>query len=156
MHRIFPRWFYTAPVGTVIWIATMWCTFHNFDLLGKNGGPWWFWAFAIAMACASVFLTYVLVRDADPPRQSEGTSGPRVIPYRAYLVIHLDIRQSPPVATFADVYSASASDLTSVGGEAHADLYSLTGESYHQAHEELMQIIPLYFPWVMPLLTRQR
>jgi hypothetical protein len=154
MRRHFPTWFYTPSVGSVLLIALLWLSFHNFDVLGKNGGPTWYWAFSIALACASVFLTYVLVKAGDEPLEAEPEAPP--IRYRAYLVLHINTRQHPPVVTFAHVYSASARDLTLTGGEAHADLYSLTADSYHEAHEELMQIIPLYFPWVVPLLTRQQ
>jgi hypothetical protein len=88
---------------------------------------------------------------ATPPKEPR----PRPAPYYAYLVLHLDTRQSPPTVVFADVYSAKGQDLTRFGHEANVDLYRVSGSSFHEASEELEQIIPLYFPWVMPLRRRR-
>lgn len=87
--------------------------------------------------------------------------GPVLLPqqrerHRAYLVLHLDLRHSPPVATFACIYSNSARDLTMTGApEARADLYMVECDTFEEALREMERIQPLYFPWVTPLLVRR-
>ena len=73
----------------------------------------------------------------------------------AYLVIHFNIKVSPPVATFVCIYSASARHLTNAGtGEAKADIYKVSAPTFAEAHAEMQRIAPLYFPWVTPLMRR--
>ncbi len=148
-RRIFPRWFYTPPVGTVTLLAVMWFTFHNFDLWST--AHWWYRAFTLALALATGALTYLIVKSdmgSVPVR-----SRPKAIHY-AYLVVHIDTRQSPPVAKFACIYSSRGQDLTMTGGEAHADVYRVSGDTYAEAANHMRRVAPLYFPWIEPLLVR--
>ncbi len=110
-------------------------------------------AIALIIGCSLPVAWFVI---SDPLRRPSLQVPARAIPYSAYLVVHLNTRQSPPMATFVGIYSSSASDLTNIGGEAHADLYEVTAASYHEASEEMARIAPIYFPWVVPLMTRNR
>lgn len=154
MRKRFPRWFYTTP-GTVLWLAFIWLTFGCVDMLIKGGAPRWFSVLTVVVSCVAIVITYIQVTGVGASA-SASAAPPAFVPYRAYLVIHFDIKQTPPVATFVDIYSASARHLTSIGGEGKADLYVAEGNSYHEASESLERIAPLYFPWVVPLMTRSR
>lgn len=147
---IFPAFMYTPAFGWALLIAMLWLNFKALDVFhGMARLP-----FVVFTTIGVLFLGRELLRGKDflkepaPPRAR--------VRMRAYLVVHLDTKQSPPIATFVDIYSASARDLTSIGGEAHADLYVLECDSYHEASEELRRVATLYFPWVVPLMTRSR
>jgi hypothetical protein len=76
---------------------------------------------------------------------------------RAYLVVHLDLRVSPPTAIFVHIYSNKARDLTLTGvPEARADLYMVEADTFQEALDEMTRIQPLYFPWATPLMTRKQ
>jgi hypothetical protein len=76
---------------------------------------------------------------------------------RCYLVVHLDLKVTPPAVAFVHTYSCSAKDLTHTGArEARADLYMVEADTFQAALDEMRRVQPLYFPWVTPYLTRNR
>ncbi len=151
--RLFPAFVYTRPFAWALLVASLWLNFKALDVFhGMTRLP-----FVVFTTISVMFLGRELLRGEDFLKEPPPPARPRVpYRYRAYLVVHLNIKRSPPVATFAGIYSSSSRDLTSIGGEAHADLYSVEADSYHQASEELERIAPLYFPWVEPLMRRYR
>lgn len=110
-----------------------------------------FWAIvgALVAVCQIVALSPTPAAAPAPPRRPER--------HRAYLVVHLDLSASPPVAKFVTTYSSSAKDLTLTGlNEARADLYMCEAPTLEEALEHLRYIQPSYFPWATPLMTRKR
>lgn len=121
------------------------------------------WIFAVGAAALYVLtvyaIAYVLARLEQRSSVVAGIRSRGAQPFRpisqAYLVVHLDLRQSPPVASFACIYSCSARDLTCIGGEARADVYKVEADTFEEALREMKRIQPLYFPWITPLMNRR-
>lgn len=148
--RLFPAFVYTVAFKQMLFIALMGINFKALDVFhGMARLP-----FLLFGLFGGAFLIRELWR--------ENPLNPASVPVRkapfhsAYLVVHLDIKQSPPVAVFVHIYSSSAKDMTTFGGEAKADLYHVRAEKFTEALREMEQIAPLYFPWVVPLMTRNR
>lgn len=122
------------------------------------------WFFGIGAAALYVLAMYVIAYVLSHLEQRRSVvagirgRGAQPVPFRslsrAYLVVHLDLRQSPPVASFACIYSCSARDLTCIGCEARADVYKVEADTFEEALREMKRIQPLYFPWLTPLMTR--
>lgn len=76
---------------------------------------------------------------------------------KAYLVVLLDITQTPPVAVEVGIYSSSAAELTlPLNRICAADIISTQAESYHEAQESLKRIVQTVPPyaWMIPLMRR--
>lgn len=101
-----------------------------------------------------VFITLGIFRET-PARSPAPTR--RSLRSRCYLVVHLDLKVSPPAVVFVHTYSCGAKDLTHTGArEARADLYMIEADTFQDALDEMQRIQPLYFPWATPYLTRNR
>jgi len=155
--RIFPAFVYTRNFAAGVLLVMLWLSFKMLDVFPRPRDATFLAVFMpLILGCVWMFLQLVRSGEflADPsPTQAPAT--PRPWAY-AYLVIHIDITQSPPVATFACIYSASAQDLTRFGKETKAELYRVGAKTFSEAYDEMEQIVPLYFPWVVPLMTRNR
>ncbi len=136
----------------------LWCS--SAAILGtwvNRHATWWeVVTWGVVYGLIALGFMELLRREPSPQVVSAPSPLSRPLRSRAYLVLHIDITQSPPVATFACIYSASAQDLTRFGRESKADLYRVEADTFTEAHDELEQIVPLYFPWVVPLMTRNR
>ena len=113
-----------------------------------------FWVL-LSMFVALIFAPFLFSRKledvpAATPRRAADLA-------RAYLVVHLDLKRSPPTVLFVTTYSSSAKDLTMTGlHEARADLYMCEAPTLEEALEHLRYIQPQYFPWATEFMTRQR
>jgi len=157
-NRLLPAFVYTREFATVLLLAMLWFSFKTLDAFPRPR-DWTFVAAFLPLTVGIVWLEFQLLRPGkflhDPPRRVEPP--PRGAHLEsAYLVIHLDISQAPPVATYAHIYSSSAQQLTGFGREAKVDLYRVQAATFEEALHEMEQIAPLYFPWVVPLMTRKR
>lgn len=81
---------------------------------------------------------------------------------KAYLVVHLDTKQSPPRFTEASIYSEPAYSLTGGIGKGYfaLDVLEAPGEDYEDAvkmiHLQLtMQPYCQVFDWLRPLLREE-
>lgn len=152
--RLFPAFMYTPTFGWVLLVAMLWLNFKALDVFhGMARLP-----FVVFTTVGVLFLGRELLRGKDFLKDPVGAArtipGPRY--ENAYLVLHINIKQSPPVVVYAHIYSSSAKDLTGYGSEAKADLYRVQAATFAEALHEMEQITPLYFPWVVPLMTRDR
>lgn len=106
---------------------------------------------------AGVQTLSLLVKKAQPALAPQPPPSSRKLRSRCYLVVHLDLRTSPPQVLFVTTYSCKAKDLTLTGTpEARADLYMTEADTFQEALDEMRRIQPLYFPWATPYLTRKR
>ncbi len=144
---------YSREFASALLVAMLWLGFKALDEFhGMTRLP-----FVVFTTLGVLFLGRELLRGKDFLKEPTPPPSPRrTHRYRAYLVAHINFKQSPPTVTFVGIYSSSASDLTNCGSEAHADLYSVEAASYHDASEDMEQVARLYFPWVVPLMKRYR
>lgn len=150
--------------GTVAWLTMVYLTYVMIDGLRDRTSPpsWWLVAFSVVQGILVIAVTYAIVAAGDEAvsQAKQLTPAPtprRPLLSRAYLVVHLDLRVSPPTVSFVHIYSCKASDLTMTGArEARADLYMVEADTFQEALDEMERLQPLYFPWVTPLMTRSR
>lgn len=62
----------------------------------------------------------------------------------AYLVAHLDTKQSPPVVCSIDIYSSRASMLTGLMSRFAFDVLQAQGQDFEDARRELLAILAYY------------
>ncbi len=136
-----------------------WATVVTVSALGawvNRNDTWYnllFWSGIYALL-AFAFSKLLIVQEPEPrPPQREWKSALRS---RCYLVVHLDLKVSPPVALFVHMYSCSAKDLTMTGArEARADLYMVEADTFSEALDEMERLQPLYFPWATEWMVRK-
>ncbi len=141
-----------------MWIFTAWLTFRTLDnVLAMPHRHWLLVAFLVVQLVFLATLTYAIVATSDRVAAPPPKPHTHVQRASAYLVVHLDLKVSPPVALFVHTYSCSAKNLTHTGArEARADLYMIEADTFQEALDEMERLQPLYFPWATPLLTRKR
>lgn len=71
----------------------------------------------------------------------------------AYLVAHIDVKQSPPVVVRVSIKSCASRLLTRVGnGIEYADIYSIPGLWFEEGCQAIEEMIDRgEFAWVKPL-----
>ena len=135
-------------VSTIASLGNIWVHRHD-DL----------WGIILAsLLGAGLGLCWGSVCFFEPPQRPIATTTPtRRLRSRCYLVVHLDLKVSPPTVLFVHTYSCSAKDLTHTGArEARTDLYMIEADTFQEALDEMRVVQPLYFPWATPYLTRNR
>lgn len=138
-----------------LWVAICACL-----MAWVNRNSAWYaivgWSFVGASVGAMQVLTWCGEKCL-PARTPQPHPPPRKLRSRCYLVVHLDLRTTPPQVLFVTTYSCKAKDLTLTGApEARADLYMTEADTFQEALDEMRRIQPLYFPWITPHLTRKR
>lgn len=133
------RWFGYATLLGITWI--FWASRHS--------EPWW----KLAGIAAALFVaTRQLALRSTPVPGERLRHEPRL---KAYLVLTVDLRHDPPVATRCAIFSVRGRDLTSLCfEELNVTVESREGDSFEEAKGALEHDVRLYWPKLAALLDQ--
>ncbi len=114
----------------------------------RSGALWWAAFFAAWLAV----VTWLVAR-LSVPKPGERRRGEPV--REAWLVVTLDLTAEPPVAIRAAIFSCKGSQLTTITQkELNLDVAYGIGDSYSESADYLRKLVPLHYPYLVPLLRK--